>query len=308
MVVEADESDGTFLMLSPTIAVITNIDREHMDYYKNLDNLKEAFLVFANKPPFYGLSVVCVDSPNCESIIPKISKRLITYGFSDKAEIKAHGVSVAGFETRFNVSKDGVELGRITLNLPGKHNVLNALASVAVGMELGMSFDEVAHGLSEFKGIDRRLELKGEGKGVSVYDDYGHHPEEIRVTLEALKQSFPSSRLIVVFQPHRYSRTKLLMDEFADALSKSDILFILDIFPAGEKPIEGVNSSILRDKVARGGHKNSHHVSGSSQIVKSIKEVIESGDIVLTLGAGNVWKIAEELAEEITEEVTEELR
>ena len=294
MVVEADESDGSFLMLSPVIAVVTNIDREHLDYYENIIRLKEAFVDFLNKIPFYGLAVICIDCPRLRSIMPNVKKRFTTYGFSPEAEFRAEDVKVSGFETSFRVLFKGSYLGDVRLNIPGKHNAENALASFAVGMELGMSFERVRDGLAEFRGIDRRLQVKGEGKGVLVIDDYGHHPQEIRVTLSAVKEAF-SSRVIVIFQPHRYTRTQLLFDDFVKVLREIDVLFILDIYSAGEMPIEGVTAEKLVKAIKERGHENVFYMNEPEETVRRVLEVAKTGDVVLTLGAGNVWTLCEKI-------------
>jgi len=299
MVVEADESDGSFLMLSPVIAVVTNIDREHLDYYGDILHLKDAFLNFLNKVPFYGLAVLCADCPRVRSIIPNFRKRFITYGFSPQADFRAEDVTVCGFETNFRVLFKDSFLGDVRLNVAGRHNAENALASFAVGMELGMSFDRIRDGLAEFKGIDRRLQVKGEGKGVVVIDDYGHHPEEIRVTLKALRESF-SKRLVVIFQPHRYTRTHLLFNDFVSVLKGTDVLFILDIYPAGESPIEGVASEKLAEAIKNAGHESVFYINRMDDVTPRVFNILRPGDLVLTLGAGNVWTLAEKIVKEIS--------
>ncbi len=298
MVVEADESDGSFLMLSPVIAVVTNIDREHLDYYENIIHLKEAFSEFLNKVPFYGLIVLCIDCPRLKSIIHSIKKRFTTYGFSPEAEFKAEEVRVSGFETRFRVLFKGSYLGDVKINTAGRHNAENALASFAVGMELGMSFERIRDGLAEFSGIDRRLQVKGEARGVLVVDDYGHHPQEIRATVRAIKEAF-SRRIVVIFQPHRYTRTHLLFDEFVKVLSEVDLLFILDIYHAGETPIEGVSSEKLVKAIRENGHQNVFYTEDFDAAVRLALESTKPGDVVLTLGAGNVWTLGEKIVKEL---------
>jgi len=295
IVVEADESDGSFLTLSPAIAVVTNIDREHLDYYGGMDDLKSTFTDFLNKVPFYGLGIVGVDSQHVCSILPGLSRRFLTYGLSEDAELRAHDVTSSGFKTSFRVSLRGGELGTAVLTLPGRHNAQNALAAIAVGMELGMSFDQIKAGLGDWQRIERRLQVKGERCGVKIIDDYGHHPEEIRVTLQAVKDAFKPKRIIVVFQPHRYTRTKYLFDDFVKVLSKTDILYILDIYPAGESPIDGLSAELMCDAVALSGHRRVYFEPEFSRVIESVSEVLEPEDVVLTLGAGNVWKVAEGL-------------
>src|SRR5579875_344586 len=299
MVAEADESDGSFLMLSPVIAVVTNIDREHLDHYGSMMNLEGAFLEFLNKIPFYGLAVLCLDCPRTKSIARDFKKRFITYGFCREAELRAEDVQVSGLQTSFNVLFNDFPLGNVNLNVPGKHNAQNALASFSVGMELGMSFERIRDGLYGFRGIDRRLQVKGESQGVLVMDDYGHHPQEIRVTLKALRESF-SRRLIVIFQPHRYTRTHLLFDDFVSVLNEPDALFILDIYSAGEPPIDGVSSERLAGFLKGKGHENVFYVKGHDEAAHDVLKILKPGDLVLTLGAGDVWKVGEKIVKEIS--------
>ncbi len=299
MVVEADESDGSFLMLSPVIAVVTNIDEEHLDHYQSIDRLEHAFSEFLNKVPFYGLAVIGVDSERIRSIIPRFKKRVVTYGFSDQSEFRAEDICISGFQTDFKVLFKNSLLGAVELNVPGRHNAQNALASFAVGMELGMSFEDVKEGLHEFMGIDRRIQLKGEINGVRIIDDYAHHPEEIRVTLSTLKESFPG-RIISVFQPHRFTRTSILFDEFVRVLGDVDMLFLLDIYPAGEEPIEGVSSARLARAINEKGNNNVRYVENPDGVIDNLSGVIRSGDIVVTIGAGNVWMVGERLLEELS--------
>lgn len=298
MVVEADESDGSFLLLSPVISVLTNIDEEHMDHYKDLPELIEAFTTFADKIPFYGISVFCADCPRVWEIAKNFEKRSVTYGFHQQAELRAENVRISGFTTGFEAVLNGSPLGRITLNVPGMHNAQNALAAVAVGMELGMSFEDIRDGLAEFSGIDRRLQIKGRGRDVIVLDDYAHHPNEIRATIKAVRDS-GLGRIVAIFQPHRYSRTKLLFDDFAEVLRDIDVLYLMDIYPAGEEPIEGVSSKLLYQFVKEKGHGNVFYSNGSENLVSSVLETIRPGDVVITLGAGNVWAVGEKIAEEI---------
>jgi len=297
MVVEADESDGSFLRLSPVISVLTNIDEEHMDHYKDMEELESACSTFINKIPFYGLSVLCLDCPRTKKLSKDFKKRFLTYGFDKEAELRAQNVTISGFETKFDVFLNDEELGSVTLNVPGYHNAQNALAAIAVGMELGMSFENTSKGLSEFRGIDRRLQIKGEGRGIRVIDDYAHHPREIEVTLSAVKESH-SGRVIVIFQPHRYSRTKLLFDEFARVLVDTDMLYIMDIYAASEDPISGVSSESLSKAVIEKGGKNVRHLNGDDMVSTVLGELKEN-DVVITLGAGNVWAFGEKIVEEL---------
>ncbi len=304
LVAEADESDGSFLKLSPTIAVATNIDREHMNYFKTMDNLCAAFRQFLDKVPFYGISVVCYEDIYLRNIMNELNRRYISYGFSEEAMIRAKDIRQSGMSTSFEVEYRDEDLGRFTLPMIGRHNVLNALASVAVAKELRVDTEVVRKALSCFRGIQRRFELKASVSGIRVYDDYGHHPTEIKNTLRAVKEAFPG-RLIVVFQPHRYSRTYDLFSEFSTAFSDADILFLLDIYPAGERPIDGVSSALLADAIRakgkevyyfsdRGSEKND--ISG---FVEELLRTLREGDVVLTLGAGDVYKISDALAERL---------
>ncbi len=294
LVAEADESDGSFLKLSPTIAVITNIDNDHLDYYKTLENIKKAFVEHINSVPFYGCDIVCWDDPNIREIAPKIKRRYITYGLNDNPNFTAKNIKIKDLGYSFEVFKDGKKLGTIRLNIPGLHNVLNSLAATAVGCELGIPFSKISLALKEFAGVGRRLEIKGDKKGVLVIDDYGHHPTEIRATIAAIKSNWPSRRLITLFQPHRYTRTASLYEDFAEALKNSEEIRLLQIYPAGEKPVEGVSSSLIYNSIKSNG-KNANYFKDSDSLIKEIK----SGDIILTLGAGDVWKIGEEILEKI---------
>jgi len=296
MVVEADESDGSFMLLSPVISVLTNIDEEHMDHYKDMEELVRTFDSFMNKIPFYGLSVLCLDCPRVSSIARDYKKRLVTYGFNPDAELRAQDVEIHGFETEFTVMRGESLLGKIRIHSPGRHVAQNALAAIAVGMELGMSFEHVKEGLARFKGIDRRLQIKGSSGGITVVDDYAHHPREIEVTIEAIKET-GAGRVVVMFQPHRYSRTSLLFDDFVQVLLQADKLFLLDIYAASEDPIEGVSSQKLFEAIKESGHEDATYINGSQNIIETVLEALESGDTVLTLGAGNVWTYGEKIAE-----------
>ncbi|MCX5782373.1 MAG: UDP-N-acetylmuramate--L-alanine ligase [Elusimicrobia bacterium] len=294
LVAEADESDGSFLKLSPTIAVITNIDNDHLDYYKTLENIKKAFVEHINSVPFYGCDIVCWDDPNIREIAPKIKRRYITYGLKDNPNFTAKDIRTKGWGYSFEVFKDGKKLGAIKLNIPGLHNVLNSLAAIAVGCELGIPFSKISLALEEFAGVGRRLEIKGDKNGVLIIDDYGHHPTEIKATIAAIKSNWPDRRLITLFQPHRYTRTANLYEDFAEALKSSEEIRLLQIYPAGEKPIEGVSSSLIYNSMKSNG-KNAQYFKDSDSLIKEIR----SGDIILTLGAGDVWKIGEEILEKI---------
>jgi len=294
IVAEADESDGSFLKLSPTIAVVTNIDAEHLDFYHNMDKIKEVFLDFINKIPFYGMAVLCLDNKGIQDLIPKIEKRFVTYGLSSQADFQAREVRFDGLKSYYQMFDHGKSLGLVSLNLPGIHNVYNSMASIAVGLELGISFQTTAGALNEIEGVQRRMEVKGTRKDVTVIDDYGHHPTEIKMTVQSVRQCWPERRLIVVFQPHRYSRTKILFDDFTRSFYQADNLVVLPIYPAGEKPIEGVTAEALYEGIRLHGHKNATFMDNPHAALSYLKSTVEAGDLILTLGAGDVWKIGEE--------------
>ena len=294
LVAEADESDGSFLKLSPTIAVVTNIDADHLDFYSGIEQIKDTFVEFINKVPFFGLSVLCLDNDNVADIIPRVKKRFITYGRSAQADFRALDVRLEGFSTSFAVQYRGERLGEITFGMPGAHNVLNALAAVAVAMELNVPFSVIQEGFREFGGVGRRFQVKGEVNGVMVVDDYGHHPAEIRATLAAAKGGW-DRRLVVAFQPHRYSRTKELFDEFVKAFHDADVLVLTDIYPAGEQPIEGVTSESLARGIKQHGQKEVTHIADREAVADHLARIVKPGDIVLTLGAGNIWQTGEAL-------------
>lgn len=294
LVAEADESDGSFLKLSPTIAVVTNIDADHLDFYSGIDEIRDTFVEFINKVPFYGLAVLCLDNDNVADIIPLVKKRFITYGRSAQADFRAMDVRLEGLTTSFTVQFRGERLGEITFRMPGAHNVLNALAAVAVAMELNVPFAVIQEGFREFGGVGRRFQVKGEVDGIMVVDDYGHHPAEIRATLAAAKGGW-ERRLVVAFQPHRYTRTRELFDDFVKAFHDADVLVLTDIYPAGEQPIEGVTSEALARGIRKHGQKDVTHVAEKDQLVEHLFGIIRPGDIVLTMGAGNIWQAGEDL-------------
>ena len=298
MVVEADESDRSFLMLTPTIAVVTNIDREHMDYYHDMDDVRTCFTSFVNKVPFYGASVLCLDDPNVQAIIPHIERRRMTYGLSAQADISAHGIRYDhSFGSSFTVWRSGNTVGEIKLRVPGLHNVYNSLAAIAVGFELDVPFEQIAAALGKFTGAGRRFQYKGEVGGVLVIDDYGHHPTEIKATLAAAKIGSGGRRIVVLFQPHRYSRTHDLMEEFARSFNNADSLFITDIYAASEEPIEGVTAETLTEAIKRFGHKDAQHIGALENAPTTLRDHVQPGDLVLTLGAGTVSRVSEQLLE-----------
>ncbi|HOV86618.1 MAG TPA: UDP-N-acetylmuramate--L-alanine ligase [Syntrophobacteraceae bacterium] len=299
MVAEADESDGTFLMLPPTIAVVTNIDLEHLDFYRDLEHIQETFLQFINKIPFYGQAVLCLEDENIQALMPRIGKRFVTYGFSSQADFQARDVRIDGFRASYRAYCRGEELGEIELGIPGRHNVLNSLAAVAVARELEIAWPDVQTGLGDMTGVQRRFQVKGEVDGVLVLDDYGHHPTEIRTVLETLAQCFPNRRRIVAFQPHRYSRTHALREQFARCFYHSDVLLTTEIYAASEKPIEGVTGEGLAREIASHGHHDLHYCRTLEEMLEKLCEMVVPGDVVMTLGAGNILQVGEWLLDRL---------
>lgn len=295
IVAEADESDGSFLKLNPTIAVITNIDKEHLDFFKDIDTLKQAFLKFANKIPFYGSAVICMENEHTKDIIPLIDRKVITYGYSEKADFYPKNINSIGRKMSFDAFLNGNFLGNFVIPIPGKHNVLNSLASIAVSLELQIPLPKIKEALSNFSGIQRRFELKGECLGIKVFDDYGHHPTEIKATLNAARDCYRDKRIIVIFQPHRYTRTRDLLDEFAESFDEADSLYLMDIYSAGEQPIEGINSEVLFERLQARRVKELFYFKDREELLFEIKKKVSEGDVVITLGAGDVYKIGEKL-------------
>jgi UDP-N-acetylmuramate--alanine ligase len=302
LVTEADESDGSFLKLSPTIAVVTNIDPEHLDHYRNLEEIQKAFLEFINKVPFYGLAILCLDQENVQALIPQVQKRYVTYGMSSQANFRADELSYHGLTTSFRVFANERELGQISIQMPGLHSVYNALATIATASELDVNFEIVRQALGSFSGVQRRFQIKGEWDGVMLVDDYGHHPTEIKATLSAAKSGW-GRRTVVVFQPHRYSRTRDLFKEFLTAFNQADVLFLTGIYPAGEDPIPGVNVQGLYEGIKGHGHKDVTLVLDKSAILDRLLPRLKPGDMVFTLGAGDVWKTGEALIERLKDRV-----
>jgi len=296
LVAEADESDGSFLLLSPTIAVVTNIDREHMDFHQTMERLDESFLAFVNKIPFYGLAVLCLDNAHVRALLPKVRKRFATYGLSPDAEFSARDLVLKPGGVDFTALHDGAALGALKLHLPGRHSATNALAAVAVAQELEIPFRQVAEALDGFTGIHRRFEIKGEPRGITIIDDYGHHPEEIRATLAAIRDSWKRP-LTVIFQPHRYTRTRDLFDEFVTAFDGADRLVLTEIYPAGEDPIAEITGESLYQAIKRNGHVEVEFVADKTQIAKELSARLAPRDIALTLGAGDIYKVGEALVE-----------
>jgi len=298
LVAEADESDGSFLRLMPTIAVVTNIDPEHLDFYKGIEEIKETFLGFLYKIPFFGLAVLCLDHPNIQSLIPRLKKRFATYGLTTQADFQAKEIVFEGLSTSFDVIHQRREIGRLKLRMPGLHNVYNALATLATAFELDIPFQVVQETLRDFSGIQRRFQIRGEKKGILIVDDYGHHPVEIMATLRAARRGW-NRRIITVFQPHRYTRTQALFQEFLTAFNDADVLILTEIYPAGEDRIEGVEASALFEGIREYGHKNVTYLADKKEIVDHLLRVIAPGDLVITLGAGDIWQVAEELVKRL---------
>lgn len=299
MVAEADESDGTFLLLSPTIAVVTNIDMEHLDFYRGIDHIRQTFLEFINKIPFYGQAVLCLEDENIQEILPLVGKRFVTYGFSPQADFQAREVRTNGFSNHYRAFYRGEELGEIEIPLPGRHNVLNSLAAVAVAKELEVGWANVQAGLSDMTGVHRRFQVKGEAGGVLVLDDYGHHPTEIRAVLETLASCFPNRRRIVVFQPHRYTRTQGLMDQFTRCFYQSDVLLVTEIYAASEPPIPGITGKRLTEEIAAHGHHELYFCDTLENVLDQLLQSVAPGDVVITLGAGNIWQVGEWLLDSL---------
>ncbi|HSH70933.1 MAG TPA: UDP-N-acetylmuramate--L-alanine ligase [Deferrisomatales bacterium] len=294
LVAEADESDGSFLLLAPTVAVITNIDREHMEHYGTAEALDRAFLDFANKVPFYGAVVACLDDPRVQSLLPGIRKRVITYGLSAQADLGARHLHWAPGQTGFEVLWHGEKAGDVILGVPGEHNVRNALAAVAVGMELGVAPEVACRALSGFGGVDRRSQVIGDAGGILVMDDYAHHPTEIQALLGALRASYDRP-LVAVFQPHRYSRTRDLFERFLTAFYAADRVLVTDIYPAGEAPLPEVSAEALAEGIRVHGHKGVTYLPDLESLPERLQTLLNPGDLVVTLGAGNVWQVGVEL-------------
>lgn len=305
-VTEADESDRSFLMLYPTIAVVTNIDKEHMESYKGMDDVVQCFTDFVNKVPFFGAAIICLDDPNVQLIIPNIRRRRVTYGLTAQADVSGHDIRYDdAFGSTFNVWKGDDILGEIMLPVPGKHNIYNALAATAVALELEIPFGKIAEAFTTFKNANRRFQFKGEARGIMVVDDYGHHPTEILATLSAAKNSSGGRRTVVVFQPHRYSRTLELMHEFALAFNNADVVYVLDIYAASEQPIEGINGEVLTENIKKFGHKNANYIGDIETAVDSVVPHLQEGDLVITLGAGSVTRLSDEILEKLQSGSTE---
>jgi UDP-N-acetylmuramate--alanine ligase len=294
LVVESDESDGSFLKLAPILAVVTNIDREHLDHYPSIVEIRQAFVDFVNKVPFYGAAIVCLDDENVQQIYPAINRRTISYGKSPQADLAIVDAACGHFESRFQIRLRGRDLGEFQLRIPGFHNVLNASAAIAVALELEVSPQHARTALAAFTGVDRRFQVRGQERCVTVIDDYGHHPTEIRATLAAARLC-DYKRIHVIFQPHRYTRTQALLDDFAMSFHQADSAYLLDIYAASEPPIEGVTSALLADRLREFGHRDAQYVGTIDRAIEAVSRAVQPGDLVLTLGAGNVWQAGDKL-------------
>ena len=304
LVAEADESDGSFMHLSPTIAVVTNIDADHLDFYSGIDEIKRIFIDFINKVPFYGRAVLCLEDKNIQEILPEVKKRYTTYGFSSQADFYADEIQHRRGRTSFTAYFQGEELGRIAFRMPGRHNVLNALSVIAVAHELEIPFQTIVGGFRNFGGLQRRFQLRDEVNGIMLIDDYGHHPAEIRATLGAAKSGW-NKRVIAVFQPHRYSRTAALFEEFLTAFYQADLLVVSEVYPAGEDPIEGATGEALARGINEHGHKNVTYRENLEEVSDFVAEIAEPGDMVVTLGAGNINQVCVAVAEKLRNKVME---
>lgn len=291
LVAEADESDGSFLMLTPTIAAITNIDREHLDHYRDLDEIKDAFVVFGNKIPFYGTVFACIDDPHVASILPRLKRQVRTYGTNPQVDIRATDIQQDGCRTRFKVRAFGQDLGSFSLGVPGEHMVLNALATIGIALEMGVEREIIQASLASFTGADRRFQKKGERKGVMVVDDYGHHPTEIATTLAAARKAYPDRRIVVAFQPHRYTRTQALLEEFSRAFFSADVVVITDIYAASEAPIPGVSGQSLVDAILAHGQREAHYVPRIEDLPRALDQLTAAGDVLMTFGAGSITNV-----------------
>ncbi len=294
IVAEVDESDGNFVQLTPMYALITNVDAEHLDFYGGLENIYDAFVRFARQVPFNGAVICCSDDPHLRTIMPRIDRRIITYGFGPDVEVRGSAPEIRPGGSSFTLTVRGERRGELFLNIPGRHNVLNALGVCTLADELGIPFKAIARAFAAFEGVARRFEIKGERDGALFVDDYGHHPTEIRAVVRAIRERY-DRRLLVVFQPHRYSRTRDVHELFEDCFEGADEVFITEIYPAGEDPIPGVHGELVYRAARRGGHGNVHYIPDWDDLRRVVREHMHPGDLVLTLGAGDIWKLGEEL-------------
>jgi len=298
LVAEADESDGSFLRLTPTIAAITNIDPEHLDHYKSFDALKDAFVAFAERVPFYGLAVLCLDHPTVQEILPRIRRRHVTYGLSPQADYFARNIAHYGLSTSFDVVGRNRPFGEFQVRMPGHHNVLNALAVIAIADELEIPLDVIKDALATFSGVARRFTVVAQPRGITLVDDYGHHPAEVMATLSAARMAY-RNRIIVAFQPHRYTRTQHLFDEFTRAFNDADRVFVTDIYPAGESPIEGITSERLVHAMREHGQRSASYVSDQQTLATEVAAIAEPGDVVISLGAGDINRVLRVIEQQI---------
>lgn len=303
IIVEADEYDRTFLKLTPNIAVITNIEAEHLDIYSDLNDVKHAFTEFANKVPFYGVVIVCLDDPEVRSILSDIERRVITYGYNPQAMIRAVKVSHETFTSKFTVVSDEKTYGYINLMAPGDHNVKNALAAISVGIELGIPFERIKSGLERFEGVFRRFQIKLNSDKLIIIDDYAHHPTEVQATIQAAKNGWPDRRIVSVFQPHLYSRTQQMYKEFGLSFFNAEVLIITEIYPSREKPIEGVTGKLISDTAKNYGHKDVQYLPDKALLPQKLQETIKDGDIVITMGAGDIYKFNQNFVDQINNNV-----
>ncbi|MEX0944900.1 MAG: UDP-N-acetylmuramate--L-alanine ligase [Balneolaceae bacterium] len=299
IIVEADEYDRTFLKLSPTIAIITNIEAEHLDIYSDLDDVKGAFIQFANKVPFYGAVIVCLDDPEVRSILPGIERRVITYGYNPQAMIRAVKVSHHSNNSTFTVISEDETMGTIQLHAPGDHNVKNALAAIALGIELEIPFEQIKSGLERFDGVFRRFQIKLDSDKLIIIDDYAHHPTEVQATIQAARNGWPDRRIVAVFQPHLYTRTQQMYKEFGLSFFNAEVLIVTNIYPSRENPIEGVTGLLISDTAKKFGHKDVHYLEDKTELPNKLNEVIEDGDIVITMGAGDIYTYNQKFVEQV---------
>ncbi len=299
LVAEADEFDKSFLKLIPVIAVVTNIEADHLDCYDDMDDLRNSFISFANKVPFYGRVIVCLDNPGVQEILSKIQRSVATYGFNKQADIQASRVEARDGGMSFDVNFMKYKMGRIHLKIPGEHNVLNALAAIGVGLELDIPFQKIKSGLEKFTGVNRRFEIKGVFNDIMVVDDYAHHPTEISATLKGARSGWPQRRLVALFQPHLYSRTRDFYMEFARAFLHVDVLLVTDVYPAREEPIPGVDGKLIADTARELGHRDVHFVQDKKELADYALKLLQPGDMVITIGAGDIWKAGIDLIEKL---------
>jgi len=295
LVAEADESDGTFNVLSPTVTVVTNIDPEHLDHHGTIENLEDAFARFANSVPFYGFSVLCLDHPRVQALIPRVRRRVVTYGFARHADVRATRIRFEGLQTRFTVWRDGEDLGEVHLGMPGRHNVQNATGAVAAALELSIPFAQVQEALHGFSGVERRFTVVGEPNGILLVDDYAHHPVEIQATLGAADTAFPDRRIVAIFQPHRYTRVRDLWDGFCTSFNRASVVVICPVYAAGEEPIPGIDHERIAHDMRERGHKGTRAVADLAAAADLLVTALKKGDVAIALGAGNVNQVVRDL-------------